>query len=128
MDSNAQTLTASQLQGTWELDWIEGGFFPEDTLIFKKSTRVSGQYVFHFENNNVMTQKLSDGEIGECPVGVFILKRGTWKLKDGHLTLTLKGDKIADYQFDYEIVYLPKIKGAILELEVVKVSKRKETQ
>ena len=122
----AQNITKKSITGTWELDWVYGGFFPYEDLIFKKSDASGGQYIFSFENNGTLTQKLSGDELGECPVGAFIVEKGSWSLEEGFITISLKGYKIADYKFDYEIVYVPKLEGENLNLKVVEVSKSKQ--
>ena len=122
----AQNSTKETILGTWELDWVQGGFFPNEDLIFKKSDASEGQYIFSFESNGTLIQKLSGDELAECPVGAFIVEKGSWSLQEDLVNIKLKGDKIADYKFDYEIVYNLKLEGEYLNLKVVEVSKSKQ--
>lgn len=124
----AQKITNMDIQGYWKLNWVDGGFFPSDDLIFEKSNNTYGQYFFHFEKGGGLSQDLSQEGMGECPVGVFVLKKGTWRWDKEFLILTLKGEKIADYTFDYEIVYLPKLEDNILKLGLVEVSKNVQSR
>lgn len=128
MTITGQNLHVSDIQGTWELDWSQGGFFPNDDLIFKKSDASSGQYLFEFKEDFTFVQKLSAEDIGECPVGAFILEKGSWHLQDGKLTLTLVGVKIADYNFEYEMVYRPQMEGEVLKLSLLSISRNIETK
>lgn len=116
--------------GSWELDWITGGFFPHDDLIFKKSDAKEGQYIFHFDSGGILSQNIGVEGMGECPVGTFILEKGTWRWddEDGYLILALKGNKIADYRFDYVISYVPELAEGALKLGLAEVSRMKQTK
>ncbi len=120
---NAQKFNASSLLGSWRLNWVKAGFFPNDDLLFEKADGFKGQYIFRFEKDGNLKQLLTDAELDDCPVGVFVVEKGSWSFSEGYLTLVLKGAKIADYDFDYEIVYSPKKELNILKLLLVEVSR-----
>lgn len=125
---NAQEIKKTDITGVWELDWVFSGFFPNDDVDFKKAEGKTGQYIFNFEKGGTISQDLGVEGIGECPVGFFTLTKGSWNLRNGNLTLRLKGDKIADYNYDYVLVYTPKLENDILKLTLVEVLKKKETK
>ncbi|MFK7813068.1 MAG: hypothetical protein AB8B59_11275 [Maribacter sp.] len=128
MNIHAQELKKANFEGTWELDWIHSGFFPNDDLIFKKSDSSGGQYIFSFEKDGILSQKLGAEGLGECPVGFFTLEKGTWQFAEDAMTLNLKGEKIADYFYDYTIVYSPKLDGELLKLTVITIVKSEENK
>ena len=125
---NAQMIDDHVLIGSWELNWVDGGFFPNDNVLFEKTNAKDGQFIFHFEEGGVFSQHIRPDEMNDCMVGMFTLKNGTWALHKGVLTLCLKGDKIADYAYDYEIAYRPRLEGELLTLEVDEVRRNIQTQ
>ncbi|WP_010519350.1 hypothetical protein [Croceivirga radicis] len=122
-----QTQTNQNVLGKYRLNWIASGFFPADDLLFEK-TAEDGQYVFEFKEDGSFVQHLTAETFGECPVGVFVLEKGFWNLEKGKLSLKMKGEKLADYTFEYEIVYQIKKEKGKLRLLVDKILTNKEVK
>lgn len=112
--------------GDWNLNWVKAGFFPKDNLLFEKVEDQKGQYVFRFKDDGSLQQLLTPEELSDCPVGVFVMDKGSWLLEGNTLRLKFKGSKIADYEFDYEIKYAPSFSDGTMSLKVVEVVRQTE--
>ncbi|WP_159264413.1 hypothetical protein [Tenacibaculum maritimum] len=100
------------------------GWFPEQNLSFKRIDKTN--QCFKFNHDGTIDYIMPNG-FGDCPVGVFTLREGTWSRSEQYLTIELKGLKISDYWYWWKVKYRIKVLSEnALELEVIKVIKKKE--
>jgi len=66
--TKAQEFNSASLIGSWKLNWIEGGFFSYNDLLFEKSNDSKGQYIFKFKKNGTFKQLLAVQDLTNCPV------------------------------------------------------------
>lgn len=119
---NAQK-NKSDIIGKWELNWAESGFFPTEDLLFERTDKELTEYIFEFQKDGTVLH-VNDQPV-ECPVGMFTLKEGSWKIKNDILTLELKGEKIADYWYWWIINYKIDAKKNGLWLRIDRIIKNR---
>ncbi|XLS29028.1 hypothetical protein ACJD0Z_17745 [Flavobacteriaceae bacterium M23B6Z8] len=119
---NAQKLN-TEITGKWELNWAESGFFPEQDLLFERTNKDLSDYIFDFQKDGTVVH--FNALSIECPVGMFTLKEGSWKIENNLLTLELKGEKIADYWYWWIIRYKVEAYKDQLWLEVDAILKNR---
>ncbi len=122
LSNQSTTRKVKKIASNWDL--IPGeGWFPESNLEFKRTEEKD--FVFIFQENG--TVKYVAEDFGDCPVGAFTLKEGTWKMDGDELTLELKGLKIADYWYWWKIKYkIKELTTDLLKIDVITVLKSKE--
>ncbi len=122
--SEAQNLNEESLIGKWELNWIQSGFFPEEDLLFERTSKDLNDYIFELTRDGMILHQ-NNSSI-KCPVGVFTLKDGNWKYENKSLTLELRGEKIADYWYWWIIKYKVEIQEDKMWLRVDEIVKNKQ--
>jgi hypothetical protein len=121
--SEAQEKEINSLVGKWELNWMKSGFFPEKDLLFESTSKELTDDVFEFRKDGAILHQ-NDFNV-ECLVGMFTLKDGNWKSKNGFLTLELRGEKIADFWYWWIIRYKVEKQKNLMWLKVDKVIKNR---
>lgn len=86
---------------------------------------LKSNYTFEFKADGKIIY-LGSLEGMSCPVGVFTMKDGSWNMKNGVLTLELRGLKISDYWYWWIIKYNVTVEAKKLKLEVLEIIKNRE--
>jgi len=120
LNISGQHSEENDLQKNWKL---EKGWFPNKTLVFIETKSEEG--TFQFREDNKIAYEIDIYDV-ECPVGLFTLKEGTWKIEGDFLILELKGLKISDYWYWWKIKYDYRIEKNHMILSVCEILKNKE--
>jgi hypothetical protein len=120
----AMQMTKNDFKGNWNLNFVDGNFFPKGNLQLKK-TKIKKDDYYIFKADGTLAYHPGNYEV-ECAVGLFSPREGTWKLQDNLLTLELKGQVFADYLFWWVIEYKVTIEKNTMYLTVNKIHKNKK--